>query len=136
MLLLALLKHQFVKTYFDQSLLSEVPRDLSLTIHQKIEAIFQSVLSTTFHELRNLRPFFRTLKLQDILQQPTVFLNSPRAFLNVRIKEAIPVLSALFSSPKYFVIGGVFFIKFFRDQLPVNLRVLSYDVTKQFGLMF
>lgn len=101
-----------------------------MTIHQKIKAIFQSVLGTTFHELRYLRPFFRTLKLQDILQQPAIFLNRPRAFLDVGIEEAIPVLPALFCSPKDLVNGRIFFIKFFGDQLPVKLRVLSYDVAK------
>jgi hypothetical protein len=84
-----------------------VPRHLALTVHQQVEPVFERVLSTSVHKFRYLRPFFRTFKLQDILEQPTVFLERPGSLLDVGVEKTVPMFTALFWCSKNFVFVGV-----------------------------
>ena len=113
-----------------------MPWKLLLTTYKKIIPIFQCVLSTTIHKFRYLRPFFWTLKLQNVFKKPSVFLDSPGAFLDIRVQEAVPMLAALFRSPKDFVFTWISLIKSLCNQFPVNFREASNEVRKKFGLNF
>ena len=61
-----------------------------MSIREEIKSIFQSILCTAFHKLRDFRPFFGPLEFENILKKSSILLYGPRAFLNIGVEKTIP----------------------------------------------
>ena len=100
---------------------------LLLVNYQSI-SIFQGIFSSAIKIFHYFRPFLGAFVLLYAFKKLNILFRLPRTFFQVRIQVAIPMLSALFSISKYFIISIVQEIKSLRDHLPIfSVLILSLE---------
>ena len=98
---------------------------LQFLLYYQVKPVFEGVFCPSVEQLHDFCPLLHPIQILNCFEKEGIFCFTPWSFLEVWVQVAIPVLSALFGTPIYFVGKIVFFVEFFWHGAPVLSAIFS-----------